>query len=214
MGVMNIVAFRTAPGRLEDHLALTAGATERLRGLGLAAVPMQALVGADVGTISMVVNHASNADYVAGVGKLQSDAGWQAFYADAMKSQAAELVENSLFSDLDPSFQPDPGRPLGAVLATQWAPKAGRLTEFIERVGQAGEHVARMGGRQRPMQCVIGAHPLTILIPVGFEDLDAYGAYADTAAADPAWQELWGGFVADPSADLVRSGIYVNISGD
>lgn len=214
MGIISIVAFKTEPGKLEEHLAITAGATQRLREMGLAIVPMQAMVGTDVGTISMVGNYASNADYVAAVGKIQSDAGWQQFYADAVKAQVAQQVESSLFSDLDASFQPDPSRPMGAILATQWRPRPGRLGEFLERVGEATPHTERMGGRTRVTQSVIGAHPLTILVGTAFEDLAGYGAYADTAASDGDWQQLWGAFMADPSADLIRSGIYLNISGD
>lgn len=214
MGVISLAAFKTAPGRLEDHLALTVGATERLRGLGLAAIALQPIAGTDVGALAVAVNYASNADYTAALQKVQADAGWQQFYADAMKSKAAEQVESSLFADLDAGFQPDPGRPLGAVLTTQWRAKPGRLEEFLGRVHAAAPIIERMGGTTRVLQSIVGAHPMTIMIPNGFADLDAYGAYADTAAADAEWQQLWGEFMADPSADLVRSGIYVNISGD
>ncbi len=214
MGVISLVSFKTAPGRLEDHLALMVGATARLRGLGLAAITLQPIAGTDIGSLAVAVNYPSNADHVAGLQKVQADAGWQQFYADAVKAKAAEQVESSLFADLDPTFKPDPGRPLGAVLTTQWRAKPGRLEEFLGRVQEAAPIIERLGGTSRTMQSVIGAYPATIMIPNGFTDLDAYGAYADKAAADAEWQALWGGFMADPSADLVRSGIYVNISGD
>ncbi len=65
----------------------------------------------------------------------------------------------------------------------------------------------------RTTQSLLGAYPMTVLISTSFADLDAYGAYADMTAADAQWQELWGGAMADPTADIVRSGLYLNISG-
>jgi hypothetical protein len=126
-------------------------------------------------------------------------------------ANVAAQVESSLFSDFDPSFQPDPDRPLGAVLAIQWRAKAGRFADFAQRVTDSVPHIERLGGRLRAMQSVIGVHPMTMLISIGFETLDGYGAYADTSAADAEWQAFWGGFMADPSADIVRSGLYLNI---
>ena len=45
-----------------------------------------------------------------------------------------------------------------------------------------GEHIERMGGTPRALQSVVGAHPMTTLVAVTFEDLDAYGACADKTA--------------------------------
>jgi hypothetical protein len=53
-----------------------------------------------------------------------------------------------------------------------------------------------------------------VLVTVSFPDLDAYGAYADTTATDEQWQTFWAGAMSDPTAELVRSGVYLNISGD
>jgi len=63
------------------------------------------------------------------------------------------------------------------------------------------------------LQSVIGAHPMTVLVSVGIADLDAYGGYAEATATDEQWQAFWAGVLADPTADLIRSGLYVNISG-
>jgi hypothetical protein len=64
------------------------------------------------------------------------------------------------------------------------------------------------------MQSVNGLHPNTVLIPVTFADLDAWAAYSDALATDEQWQAFWAGVMADPTADLLRAGVYVNISGD
>ena len=214
MGVISLNGFKTEPGRLADHLAASMEALGLLRGLGAQAVVLQAIAGGDIGTIATSINYADNADYATSMQKIQGDAKWQEFWARASAGGSATQVESSLFTDVDPSFQPDPGRPLGAVMATQWRAKPGRIAEFVTKVMESQEHVRRMGGTPRALQSVIGAHPMTTLVVVTFEDLDAYGAYADKTASDAAWQEFWAGAMADPTADMIRSGLYVNISGD
>ena len=214
MGVISLNGFKTEPGRLADHLAASMEALGLLRGLGAQAVVLQAIAGGDVGTIATSINYADNADYATSMQKIQGDAKWQEFWARATAGASATQVESSLFTDVDPSFQPDPGRPLGAVMATQWRAKPGRIAEFVAKVMESHEHVRRMGGTPRALQSVIGAHPMTMLVVATFEDLDAYGAYADKTASDAAWQEFWAGAMADPTADMIRSGLYVNISGD
>ncbi len=194
-------------------MALHMEATERLHAMGIAAAPMLALAGGDIGTLTMSVNHADNAEWVANTKKLQGDTGWQEFYQGAMNSGAATQTESSLFSDIDPNFEAA-NRKLGVVLATQWRARPGRLMDFMAKVTESFGHVERMGGRPRAMQSVIGAHPMTTLVTTAFDDLDAYGAYADTIATDAAWQEFWMGALSDPTADMIRSGIYANMMGD
>ena len=86
--------------------------------------------------------------------------------------------------------------------------------DFMSNVMTASPHIQRMGGLPRAMQCLLGAHPMTTIVATTFVDLDAYGAYADKAATDEQWQTFWAGAMADPTADLIRSTLYVNISGD
>jgi len=188
-------------------------ATTLLRGMGMAAVPLQAMAGSDVGTISMSVNFANKAEYVAASQTMQNDAGWQDFYGRAVASKAGVQVEGSIFVDADPNLQPDPDRPLRAILATQWRSKPGRIDDFVGNVMTSGTHIERLGGRMRATQSVIGAYPMTMLVTTTFASLDDYGAYADKLAIDSEWQAFWTDVMKDPSADLIRSGIYVNISG-
>jgi hypothetical protein len=214
MGVISLNGFRTEPGRLADHLAASMEALGLLRGLGANAVLLQALAGGDIGTIATTINYADNADYVSSVQKIQGDEKWQEFWMRASSGGSAVQVESSLLTDVDAGFQPDPDRPLGAVLATQWRAKPGRMAEFVAKVLESHEHVQRMGGTPRALQSVIGAHPMTTMVVATFTDLDAYGAYADRAAGDAGWQDFWAGAMSDPTADMIRSGLYVNISGD
>ena len=138
------------------------------------AVALQPLAGGDVGSLGMSVNFASYADYAASMQKIQSDAGWQEFFAAASASGAAQQVESSLMNDLDPAFQP--------------------------------------GGLSRPMQSIVGAYPMSMMVATTFVDMDAYGAYADAANSDPEWQAFWAGAMSDPTADLLRTGLYVNMT--
>lgn len=214
MGVVSLNGFKTEPGRLADHLAASMEALGLLRGLGARAVVLQAVAGGDVGTIATTLNYADNADYVTSMQKIQADEKWQEFWLRASAGGSAVQVESSLLSDVDPGFQPDPDRPLGVVMATQWRAKPGRIADFMAKVIGSYEHIQRLGGTPRALQSVIGAHPMTTMVAVSFADLDAYGAYADRIASDAAWQEFWAGAMTDPTADMIRSGLYVNISGD
>lgn len=213
MAVVSLSVFRTEPGRLADHMSAAAEALGHLRRLGLQAANLQAISGGDIGTITTSTNYASNADYAASFQRVMADEQWQEFWGRAASGGSAVQVESSLFTDLDPGFQPSPDRPLGVILATQWRPMPGRLMEFMGHVAAAMPHIARMGGLARTMQSLIGAHPMTVLVTTAFADMDAYGAYADKTASDQEWQEFWAGVMADPTAELIRSGVYVNISG-
>jgi hypothetical protein len=212
MGMIELVRFETQPGHGAKHRELHMEALERLRKLGLQAVALQPLAGSDIGSLAMSINYTNTADYVASLAKVESDAGWQKFYGDAMATGAAQQVETSLMTDLDPAFQPAADRPLGAVMATQWRARPGRMEEFVAKVVESGAHVERLGGRSRPMQSMIGLHPLSMMVATTFADLDAYASYTDSLATDPEWQAFWAGAMKDPTADLLRSGLYVNMS--
>lgn len=213
MAVVSLSSFRTEPGRLADHLAASAEAIGHLRRLGFQAAAFQVLAGTDIGTISTSINYASNAAYATGVQQILADEQWQEFWARASAGASAVQVEGSLFVDVDPTFAANPDRPLGVVMATQWRPRPGRIMDFMGNVIASFDHIARLGGAARAMQSIIGAHPMTVLVTVGFADLDAYGAYTDAIGSDEQWQAFWGAVMADPTADLIRSGVYLNISG-
>jgi hypothetical protein len=179
----------------------------------LQAVSLQAIAGADVGTIATSINYANNAAYAAGFQRVMGDEQWQEFWGRAMAGGSAVQVEGSLFTDVDATFQPSPDRPLGAILATQWRARPGRLMDFMGNVMTSFAHISRLGGVPRAMQSLVGAHPMTVLVTTSFADLDAYGAYADAIAGDEQWLAFWAGVMGDPTADLIRSGLYANISG-
>jgi len=213
MGMISLTRYQTQTGHTAKHLEIHMEALERLHGMGMQAMAIQPMAGSDVGSLGMSVNFASSADYVAGMQKMQGDAGWQTFYAAAAGSGAAAQVESSLMNDLDPAFQPAGDRPLGVVLATQWRAINGKMEAFIGKVLESMPISERLGGRSRPMQSIVGAYPMTTMVATTFADLDAYGAYADAANTDDEWQSFWAGAMSDPTADLVRSGLYVNMSG-
>jgi hypothetical protein len=178
----------------------------------LQAVALQPIAGSDIGSLAMSINYANYADYASSMQKVQNDAGWQEFYAGAMASGAAQQVESSLMNDLDPAFQPAGDRPLGVVLATQWRAIHGKMEAFVGKVLESMPISARMGGLSRPMQSIVGAYPMSMMVATTFADMDAYGAYADAANSDAEWQAFWAGAMSDPTADLLRSGLYVNMT--
>ena len=208
---MSLNGFKTEPGRLSDHLAANAEALGHLQRLGQQVATLQVIAGTDVDTIVTVLNYADNAAYASAVQAIQADPGWQEFWIRVGDSGAAQRVESSLFVDIDPNFQASADRPLGVVTTTQWRAKDGRTADFMAKVLESVPLIEKMGGQPRVLQSVVGAYPMTVMIGVAFADLDAYGAYADRIAADPEWQAFWAGAMLDPTANMVRSGVYVNI---
>lgn len=208
MSVVAVSSFRTEPGRLADHMAAASEALVHLRRLGLAAMNLQPVAGSDVGAIATVVNYADNAAHATAVQKVQNDSEWQEFWLRVSAGGSATQIESSIYSDVDPDFQPAQNRPLGAMTAVQWRAVDGRLADFMGKVMEALPHIERMGGTPRVLQSLVGAHPMTTTVTVTFEDLDAYGTYSDTLARDQQWQDFWAGALSDPTAHIVRSGVY------
>ena len=199
------------PSKLADHLAGAAEGLGHLRRLGLQAINLQAIAGTDVGVIATSVNHASNADYAAAMQTVLADEQWQEFWIRVNSDAAAVEVESSLFVDIDATFQPSADRARGCPRHTM-AGAAGAVDGPHGNVMTAIPHIERLGGKVRVMQSLIGLHPLTMLVTTAFTDLDAYGTYADKTATDEQWLAYWMGVMADPTADLIRSGLYMNIS--
>ncbi len=208
MGVVAINSFQTEPGRLADHMAAASEALVHLRRLGLAAMSLQPIAGSDVGRIATVVNYADNADHASSIQRVQNDSQWQEFWLRVSSAGSATHVESAIYNDVDPDFQPATDRPLGVLTAVQWRAVDGRLMDFMGKVMEALPHIERMGGTPRVLQSLIGAHPMTTTVAVTFSDLDAYGAYSDTLARDQQWQDFWAGALSDPTAHIVRSGVY------
>lgn len=213
MGVVALTRYESVAGHAGKHLEIHMEALERLRGMGMRAVAMQPLAGADVGSLAMTINYADYADYATSMQKIQGDSGWQEFFAAASASGAARQVESSLMNDLDPAFQPVGDRPMGVILATQWRAIHGKMEAFVNKVLESMPITERMGGLARPLQSIVGAHPMSMMVATTFADLDAYGAYSDAANSDAEWQGFWAGAMSDPTADLIRSGLYVNMTG-
>ena len=153
---------------------------------GSRAFNLQAIAGGDIGTTATVVSHENNQDYVKGLQTILGHEAWQEFWGRAASGGSATQVE--------------------------WRPRPGRLVDFMADVATSIPHIERMGGSPRQMQCLLGSHPMTALITTTFADLDAYGEYSDSLGNDEQWQTFWAGAMADPTAELVRTGLYLNIS--
>lgn len=208
MGLVSIHVFRTLPGKQAEHLQRTDEARQLLQELGLQAFTLVPIAGTDVGSLATVVQYSDNREYTQSLQRVQADERWQAFYAAAMSEPTAEQVEVSLFNDTDPTYAPPSDRPLGVLQSTQWRANPGRLGDFMQNVAGAKGHIERLGGSVRTLQCMTGRFPMTAAVSVTFEDLDHFGEYGDKLAADEQWQNYWAGVMADPTANLIRSGIF------
>ncbi len=208
MGLISVHVFRTLPGKTMQHIAASEEARGLLQGLGLEAATVTPIAGSDVGQIATVVNFADNRSYTDSMQRIQADAGWQAFWARVSSEATAELAEVSLYSDADPTYIAPVDQPAGVLQFTQWRANPGQMGGFLEHVAAAKGHIERLGGSVRVLQCMTGLHPMTAGVSVTFEDLDHFGDYGDKLAADEQFQNYWAGVMTNPTATLVRSGIY------
>ncbi|NNE72790.1 MAG: hypothetical protein HKN26_03930 [Acidimicrobiales bacterium] len=193
-------------------MAASAEAHGHLTRLGLQAATLQAIAGSDVGVIATIINYADNAAHAAGMQTVMGDEEWAAYWLRVSSEGAADPVESSIMQDVDPAWAPPDDRPLGVIQAVQWQAKPGRFADFIANVMEATPHIERLGGAVRTMQSLVGAHPMTVLVSTSFSDLDSYGAYADAVGVDSGFQDFWAGVMTDPTGDIVRSGLYLNVS--
>ncbi|WP_164157117.1 hypothetical protein [Sandarakinorhabdus rubra] len=211
MAIVGLYRFRTLSGGLAAHITQSLEGRERLRAMGYNANCLQPVMGQDVGSIATVINFASVKDWAAAVTRINADAGWRTWYAQAAGSGAAEQSEAALLADVDPAFQPPAPNTIGAVSSTQWLPMPGKAAQLMAHIQSSLAHLTRLGGRARVLQCTEGAHPMTIMVTLAFPSLEALGAHRDAMNSDANWQEYWAGVMANPSAQLVRSGIYTMV---
>lgn len=212
MAVSTINRFSTLPGGAVTHMEMTLEAVGHLRRLDIAAVALQPIAGGDTGSLVTTMSFENNAAWATSMQRLLADDGWQDFWQKAVTSASAEQSESSIFADVDPNYVLDPNRPLGVIAATQWRALPGRMGDFAESVMTATGHITRLGGRVRVMQSLMGQHPMTTMVAIGHADLDAYAEFSDAVAADEEFQAYWMETAANPSADILRSGVYMNIS--
>jgi hypothetical protein len=213
MAVAYLIGYRTEPGMAIAHREVMSEGLGHLQRHGLQAVLLDAIVGADAGTLAFSINFANHAEFVAGYQKVQADETFQQYFAQAATRATAHQVEATVWVDADPSFTPSADRPLGVLAATQWRARPGRAAAFAEHVGSGVPHLERLGATVRVLQTMYGTHPYTTAIVTSFHDLDGWAAHVDSLGSDAQWQEFWAGIAADPSADVVRSGVYLVDTG-
>lgn len=213
MGVVSLYGFQTLPGKLEAHLAAAEEARQLLVELGQQAITVQTIAGSEVGTIGTLINHSDNLEWAKAYQSVMSNPKWLEFYMRISSQAIAELVETSVFQDVDPTFTPDPDRPLGVIVSAQWRPLPGKLSAFMDNVMTASGHFTRLGGAVRVVQCMMGKYPMSITVAVTYEDLEHMGEFQDKLAVDEQWNAFWGGVMANPTADVLRTQIAVTNRG-
>lgn len=208
MAIATVHSFKARPGKDLELMALAEEGRQLLQELGIMAATLTPIYGSEVGGVATVANYADNREHVQAIQKVQGDQRWQDFWARATGSAAGELDEVSFYTDADPAYVIPQDRQLGALQYTQWSPRAGRLMGLVDNIAQAKPHLERLGGAVRVLQCQSGKFPMTLTVSVGFEDLDHYAEYADKFAVDEQFQSYWASVMADPTATLVRSGLF------
>jgi len=205
MGVLASYGFKTVPGGFSRHLAITLEGRDRLQKMGFRAGVLRPVLGTEMGTVATVIQFENAKAWAEGTKKITSDPEWMAWYAAAADAGVAEQVVAEMYSDVDPAYKPGSYGALKAFRNTQWLPIQGKAGTLMEHIAASLPHIKRHGGSPRVMQCLDGAHPMTIAVSVGFESLGAAGAHLDALNADPAFQAYWAGVMANPTAQLVRA---------
>jgi hypothetical protein len=205
MGILASYAFKTVPGGLSRHLAITLEGRDRLRAMGFRAGVLRPVMGTEMGQVATVIQFDNAKAWSEGTAKINGDAGWRSWYMAAADEGVAEQVVAEMFTDLDPTYQPAAYGALKVFRNTQWLPLHGKAGGLMENVTASLAHIKRHGGAPRVLQCIEGHHPMTIGVSVGFESLAAAGAHLDALNADPAFQAHWTGVMANPTAQLVRA---------
>lgn len=208
MGIISVTGYRPIGDGAVQLMELIEEGRALLQQKGLAAASMQHLAGSQPGSIAIIVNYSDTTEWAASVEQLQADEQWGEFYVRAMNTGCGEMIEQAIYSDLDPAFAPDQDRPLGAATVTQWQPRAGKGAAFVEHVMGAKGHLERLGGTVRVLQSIMNTVPLSFTVSVTFEDLAHLAEHNGKLAVDEQWAAYWADVMADPTAELVRTGTY------
>lgn len=208
MGIIAVNGYRPIGDKTVQLMELFEEGRALLQELDLAAASMQHLAGSEPGSVAMIVNYSDMTDWATATERLQADERWGEFFARAMGTGAGEMIEQAIYTDMDPTFTPAPDRPLGAANLTQWRPLAGKLPQFVEHVTGAKAHLERLGGTVRILQSIMNSHPMTFTVSVTFEDLAHLAEHSEKLAADEQWAAYWSDVMINPTADLVRTGTY------
>lgn len=100
MAVATVTSWRVREGKLEGFIEHAAQGRKLLERHGGEVRVWQVQLGAQPGIVSVVVSHEDMRAYGEYAMKLQADEEWQRFLAEIRANPAADLVANSLISEV------------------------------------------------------------------------------------------------------------------
>ena len=94
-----------------------------------------------------------------------------------------------------------------------WRALPGKAGTFLGQVSQAKAIHERLGATVNIAQTVVGGEPMTLIYMMTFDSGAAHGAFMDALSGDSDWQKFWDDAMANPTAELVSTGLYTAIEG-
>jgi hypothetical protein len=96
-----------------------------------------------------------------------------------------------------------------------WQPGPGRAADFAAGVSAAKKIHERLGARVTVWQTVVGGTPNTVAYTTEFDDMTAFGTFADKLATDEEWQAFWAAATSstDAIATLVDTVLVSEVEG-
>lgn len=91
--------------------------------------------------------------------------------------------------------------------------KPGRLQEILGNVGEARKIHERLGGRVRTWQPMVGGEPATFSYVVEYDDMAAYGNFANKLLSDTEWQSFVQRFATntDPGVEPISNALLTDL---
>jgi hypothetical protein len=100
MALLQVAQFRVTPGKTQELNGNVAKAKKIHERLGGKVRVWQSVIGGQPMSLGYVIEHASWTAFGTFGEKMQQDTEWQSFWADAVAHPSADLLQNSVLSEL------------------------------------------------------------------------------------------------------------------
>ena len=103
---------------------------------------------------------------------------------------------------------------MGVISLNGFKTEPGRLADHLAASMEALGLLRGLGAQAVVLQALAGGDVGTIATSINYADNADYATSTQKIQGDGKWQGFWADAMADPTADMIRSGLYANISGD
>lgn len=86
------------------------------------------------------------------------------------------------------------------VSMNMWQPSPGRMAEFTAAVSVAKKIHERLGARVAVWQTSVGGRAGSVAYTTEFDNMTAFGAFADKLQTDEEWQAFWSAATSNTEA--------------